>query len=63
MTIMYNKDIRETNNSKENKMSNIEKASARVHELVNQGVRLSEAVVKASKEFGVLKSTLMIEWI
>ena len=43
-------------------MSNIEKASARVHELVNQGVRLSEAVVKASKEFGVMKSTLMIEW-
>ena len=51
------------NNTKESKMSNIEKASARVHELVNNGVRLSEAVVKASKEFGVLKSTLMIEWI
>ena len=51
------------NNTKENEMSNIAKASARVHELVNQGVRLSEAVVKASKEFGVLKSTLMIEWI
>ena len=58
MTIMYNRS-----NKGDKKMSNIEKASARVHELVNQGVRLSEAVVKASKEFGVMKSTLMIEWM
>ena len=52
-----------SNNKKESKMSNIEKASARVHELVNNGVRLSEAVIKASKEFGVMKSTLMSEWL
>ena len=43
-------------------MTSIEKASAKVNELVNGGMELNEAIRKASVEFGVPEETLLIEW-
>ena len=43
-------------------MTSIEKASAKVNELVNGGMELNEAIHKASVEFGVPEETLLIEW-
>jgi len=43
-------------------MRNIEKASAKVNELVQSGMKLSEAIREAAAEFGVQRSELWAEW-
>ena len=55
---MYNRDI----TKRRLEMTSIEKASAKVNELVNGGMELDEAIRKASVEFGVPEETLLIEW-
>jgi len=43
-------------------MRNIEKASAKVNEMVQAGIELSEAIREVAAEFGVQRSELWAEW-
>ena len=43
-------------------MHYLEKASAKVNELVQDGMELSEAIKEVASEFGVFEAELWAEW-
>ncbi len=43
-------------------MSRIEKASAKVNEMVQSGIELKEAIKEVASEFGLFEAELWAEW-